>query len=180
MAKTKSNLGLLLKQGDLWLILGIFGTVLLLIFPVSPVLLDLLLTISIALSLLILLVILIPLMVMGGYFSGFMTGQQPGMATQLMWAALGFVIFVLVQGYPLSQSGQTWGKKALKMKIVDLDGRQPSFATLIAKRYLPVQAISAVPVVGGLFGLVNVLFIFREDRRCIHDLIAGTQVVVAD
>ena len=74
---------------------------------------------------LILLVILIPLMVMGGYFSGFMTGQQPGMATQLMWAALGFVIFVLVQGYPLSQSGQTWGKKALKMKIVDLDGRQP-------------------------------------------------------
>ena len=129
---------------------------------------------------LILLVIMIPLMVMGGYFRGFMTGEQPGMATQLMWAALGFVIFVLVQGYPLSQSGQTWGKKALKMKIVDLDGRQPSFATLIAKRYLPVQAISAVPVVGGLFGLVNVLFIFREDRRCIHDLIAGTRVVVAD
>jgi uncharacterized RDD family membrane protein YckC len=129
---------------------------------------------------LILLVILLPLMVMGGYFSGIMTGQQPGMGTQLMWAALGFVIFVLVQGYPLSQSGQTWGKKALKMKIVDLDGRQPSLATLIGKRYLPVQLISAVPVVGGLFGLVNVLFIFREDRRCIHDLIAGTQVVVAD
>src|SRR5688572_307528 len=58
MAKTQSNIGLLLKQGDLWLILGIFGTVLLLIFPVPPLLLDLLLTISIALSLLILLVIL--------------------------------------------------------------------------------------------------------------------------
>jgi flagellar biosynthesis protein FlhA len=58
MDKTKSNLGLLLKQGDLWLILGIFGTVLLLIFPVPPLLLDLLLTISIAISLLILLVIL--------------------------------------------------------------------------------------------------------------------------
>ena len=58
MAKTKSNIGLLLKQGDLWLILGIFGTILLLIFPVPPILLDLLLTISIAISLLILLVIL--------------------------------------------------------------------------------------------------------------------------
>ena len=58
MAKTQSNIGLLLKQGDLWLILGIFGTVLLLIFPVPPLLLDLLLTISIAISLLILLVIL--------------------------------------------------------------------------------------------------------------------------
>src|SRR5687768_4290853 len=58
MSKTRSNIGALLKQGDLWLILGIFGTVLLLIFPVPPVVLDLLLTISIALSLLILLVIL--------------------------------------------------------------------------------------------------------------------------
>ena len=58
MSKTRSNIGALLKQGDLWLILGIFGTVLLLIFPVPPVVLDLLLTVSIALSLLILLVIL--------------------------------------------------------------------------------------------------------------------------
>src|SRR6185369_2786691 len=58
MSKRASNIGLLLKQGDLWLILGIFGTILLLIFPVPPVALDLLLTLSIALSLLILLVIL--------------------------------------------------------------------------------------------------------------------------
>jgi flagellar biosynthesis protein FlhA len=58
MSKTRSNIGALLKQGDLWLILGIFGTVLLLIFPVPAIVLDLLLTVSIALSLLILLVIL--------------------------------------------------------------------------------------------------------------------------
>jgi flagellar biosynthesis protein FlhA len=58
MGKTKSNIGLLLKQGDLWLILGIFGTILLLILPVPPVVLDLLLTLSIAISLLVLLVIL--------------------------------------------------------------------------------------------------------------------------
>jgi flagellar biosynthesis protein FlhA len=58
MAKSKSNLASLLMQGDLWLIVGIFGTILLLIFPVPPLILDLLLTISIALSLLILLVIL--------------------------------------------------------------------------------------------------------------------------
>jgi flagellar biosynthesis protein FlhA len=43
---------------DLWFVLGVFGTVLLLILPVPPLLLDLLLAVSIASSLLILLVIL--------------------------------------------------------------------------------------------------------------------------
>ena len=48
----------LLRYGDLWLVIGLFGTILLLILPVAPVLLDLLLTVSIGLSLLTLLVIL--------------------------------------------------------------------------------------------------------------------------
>ena len=48
----------LLRHGDLWLVFGLFGTILLLILPVPPMLLDLLLTISIGLSLLTLLVIL--------------------------------------------------------------------------------------------------------------------------
>ncbi len=48
----------LLRYGDLWLIFALFGTILLLILPVPPVLLDMLLTVSIGLSLLTLLVIL--------------------------------------------------------------------------------------------------------------------------
>jgi flagellar biosynthesis protein FlhA len=48
----------LLRYGDLWLVFALFGTILLLILPVPPVLLDLLLTVSIGLSLLTLLVIL--------------------------------------------------------------------------------------------------------------------------
>jgi flagellar biosynthesis protein FlhA len=48
----------LLRHGDLWLVFALFGTILLLILPVPPMLLDLLLTISIGLSLLTLLVIL--------------------------------------------------------------------------------------------------------------------------
>ena len=48
----------LLNYGDLWLVGALFGTILVLILPVVPFLLDLLLTISIAASLLILLVIL--------------------------------------------------------------------------------------------------------------------------
>ena len=48
----------LLKYGDLWLVVALFATILLLILPVAPALLDLLLTVSIAISLLTLLVIL--------------------------------------------------------------------------------------------------------------------------
>ena len=58
MATLSSNLRLLLRHSDLWLITGLFGTVMLLILPVAPWLLDCLLTVSIAFSLLTLLVIL--------------------------------------------------------------------------------------------------------------------------
>src|SRR5689334_9439687 len=58
MARSPSPLAKLLSQSDLWMVLGAFGTVLLLILPVPPLLLDLLLTVSIALSLLVLLIIL--------------------------------------------------------------------------------------------------------------------------
>lgn len=125
-------------------------------------------------------VILLPMMFVGGYFNGIMTGVQPSYGEQALWGLIGFTVFLAVQGYPLNASGQTWGKKMLKIKIVDLEGDKPPFSKLIALRYLPTQAIGFVPVVGSIYGLVNVLFIFRDDRRCVHDLIAGTRVVMAD
>jgi flagellar biosynthesis protein FlhA len=57
-AQSKSSLGRLFKNGDVLVIGGLFGTILLMIFPVNPLLLDGLLAVSIALSLLILLSIL--------------------------------------------------------------------------------------------------------------------------
>ena len=58
MGKGGAGLSRLFKYGDLWLVGGLFGTILLLILPVPPFFLDIFLAISIALSLLILLVIL--------------------------------------------------------------------------------------------------------------------------
>lgn len=58
MSVLSANLRRLCRFGDLWLITGLFGAVLLLILPVAPFLLDGLLATSIALSLLTLLVIL--------------------------------------------------------------------------------------------------------------------------
>jgi uncharacterized RDD family membrane protein YckC len=48
---------------------------------------------------------------------------------------------------------------------------------LILKRYLPISVVSVIPVVGPLLTLIDILFIFRSDRRCVHDLIADTQVL---
>jgi flagellar biosynthesis protein FlhA len=48
----------LLRYGDLWLVVALLGTIMLLILPVAPAILDLLLTCSISISLLTLLVIL--------------------------------------------------------------------------------------------------------------------------
>lgn len=38
-------------------------------------------------------------------------------------------------------------------------------------------ALSLIPAIGQLFAVIDTLCIFWEDRRCIHDLIAGTKVV---
>ena len=58
MPPVNSKLGRFFRYGDLWLVIGLLGTVLLLIVPIPSFLLDTLLTVSIALSLLTLLVIL--------------------------------------------------------------------------------------------------------------------------
>ena len=58
MAKAQSNLKRLFRQGDLWLVVGVFATILVLILPIPPLALDMFLAISIGMSLLILLIIL--------------------------------------------------------------------------------------------------------------------------
>src|SRR5205809_92337 len=58
MAKAQSNFKRFFRQGDLWLVIGVFATILVLIVPIPPLALDMFLAISIAMSLLILLIIL--------------------------------------------------------------------------------------------------------------------------
>ena len=91
----------------------------------------------------VMMLIVLPVMFVGGYFDMVMEaatrGQQVSLLEQVKWGVIGTVIFYLVQGYPLSASGQTWGKRILKIKIVDLQGRKPSFARLAGLRYLPMQ-----------------------------------------
>ena len=94
-------------------------------------------------------------------------------------AFVGFVIFLVLHGYLLATRGQTIGKALLKARIVRSDGSPASLVRIVGLRYLPTMAITMIPVVGGLYALVDSLLIFRESRRCLHDNIADTIVVKA-
>ena len=121
--------------------------------------------------------ITVPAMYFGGYFHALQT-QSVTPAMGLGWAAFGLLTFVVVQAYPIHTRGQTVGKLLLGIQMVRLaDGAVLPGWTLIGLRYLPVQLVGMVPMAGGCLSLVDVLFIFRPDRRCVHDHIAGTHVV---
>ncbi|MEO6173104.1 MAG: RDD family protein [Arenimonas sp.] len=128
----------------------------------------------------IMLLLIVPLMFATGYVSNIMSGIQPGFLDNLKIGVMGFIVFLVVQGYFLNATGQTIGKKILGTKIVTLDNQKPEFVKLILMRYLSIHAISQIPFLGGIFGLVNAIFIFFGDKRqCLHDKFAGTIVVMA-
>ena len=88
------------------------------------------------------------------------------------------VIFMVINGYLLVTKGQTLGKLALGIRIVDAGSNGAATAVkILGLRYVLVMLVGAIPIIGGLLGLIDFLFIFREDRRCVHDLLAGTKVV---
>ncbi|MEZ5383942.1 MAG: RDD family protein [Prosthecobacter sp.] len=92
--------------------------------------------------------------------------------------AVGFLILLVINIVMLTTRGQTPGKMMLGIRIVTHpDGQKPGFVKAFLLRAFVNGIIGAVPCLGPIYSLVDICFIFREDRRCIHDLIAGTHVV---
>lgn len=91
------------------------------------------------------------------------------------WFLVAFVLNLVF----LARDGQTMGKKGLKIRIVRVDGGQATLGRIFALRMLVPGLLGAVPFLGNVFGLLNVLFIFSPERRCLHDYFADTKVVVA-
>jgi uncharacterized RDD family membrane protein YckC len=87
------------------------------------------------------------------------------------------LILFVIQGVLLYKYSQTIGKRLLKIKIVRTDGSRIAFGRLLGLRIILIQVLYQIPVAGGIFSLVDALFIFREDHKCIHDLIADTIVI---
>jgi len=89
-----------------------------------------------------------------------------------------FAVFLAINWKSLNATGQTIGKKVVKTRIVTLQNEKPAINDLL-KRYAFLNLIGIIPFVGWIGSLVNVLFVFKADRRCIHDLIGKTKVIKA-
>ncbi len=117
------------------------------------------------------------LLYMGGWAKYANAAADPSFMFTLAIAAISLIAFLLVQGYFLATDSQTIGKKILGMKIVRTDGSRADFARIITRRVLPIYATQLVPVVGTFLPLLDVLFIFRGSKKCLHDDIADTIVI---
>ena len=108
------------------------------------------------------------------------TAGDVGTSDLLKLSLVGMIVFLLLHGYLLHNYGQTIGKRLVGTRIVSAtDNQIVPLGKIFALRFVPMQLISIVPVVGTIIPLIDVLFIFRDDRRCLHDLIAGTKVIKA-
>jgi uncharacterized RDD family membrane protein YckC len=106
-------------------------------------------------------------------------GEFMPLSVEIEIGALSFVMFALANAWFLARNGQTIGKMLLGIRIATLDGGVPELWRTLALRYAPIAIVSVIPTLGLglLLPTVDVLFIFRGDRRCVHDMIAGTQVL---
>lgn len=87
-------------------------------------------------------------------------------------------VLAVVQIVLLCRRSQSVGKICLRIQIVSVRDEQPGGTVrAFLLRGLPTWIIKQIPVLGLLYWLVDSFTIFREDQRCIHDLIAGTKVV---
>lgn len=123
------------------------------------------------------LALVVPVMYVMGTFDYTQRGEEPPFMLTLNASIFAFLVFMALHFVLLKKYGQTIGKWMLKIRIADLNGAKPDLKTILLKRYLPISVVGLIPVAGQFLPLADILFIFRKDRRCAHDLIAGTQVL---
>jgi len=120
-----------------------------------------------------------PLIYITGFWESMMTGAGSIVQT-IMLGVLALVMYFVIHGYFLARDGQTVGKKLVGTRIVSYktDKILP-LSKIFLLRVLPLNVVASIPVIGSLLALVDILFIFGKERRCLHDLVAGTKVVKA-
>lgn len=88
------------------------------------------------------------------------------------WIALGItaVWYFIYYAYPWSVSGKSFGMALLGIRVVAKDGSHAGGRRAVIRTIM-------LPISFLLLGLGVVMMLFQRERRCLHDLVAGTAVV---
>lgn len=131
--------------------------------------------------------ITMPVMFATGFFAR-TQAQQVGSVEQIGMSLFSMAVMLALNGYLLATRGQTIGKLLTKIQIVEAQsGGLLPFLRVYVYRYLwmfpLVFFVAFIPgtVDDGLLNLIaliDALFIFGAARRCLHDYIAGSKVVL--
>lgn len=100
----------------------------------------------------------------------------------------GWLALLVIQVVLITTRGQSIGKVALRLRVVKVDGSPAGIVHGWMLREAVMTIIGAfvgfVPMLGVVLRLgfhgTDWCMVFRQDQRCLHDLIAGTKVVKAD
>jgi len=115
------------------------------------------------------------------WFFGMEAFESPTVFLTLVALVYGLSITLILQGYLLFNYGQTIGKHYMGTRIENLDGTKADLKKILLLRILPMSLCSIIPAVGQFItGIVNPLFIFGKEKRCLHDYIAKTKVSYVD
>ena len=93
-------------------------------------------------------------------------------ATEIFVNSINFLYYLII---PVIWSGFTVGKRVVGIKIVRTDGKKVGIGTTL-KRYILASLVYVVTL-GTAFIISAFMVGLRKDKRSIHDLIAGTQVI---
>jgi len=135
---------------------------------------------------------------------GFLLGRAFE-STFVEWGGLSLLVgfFVSLAYFGLMNSklcgGQTLGKRALDIRVVDKDNQSISFARSVLRALIltvpaylngapfpneilttPVAIIISTLLFGGIFATLYLYIFNRHTRQSLHDLLVGTYVVNAD
>ena len=115
----------------------------------------------------------------------FDTEQLAGQMLSGMLTGTGFKITVIallawcvVTAWLVATRSQTIGKSLLGIKVVRTDGSPASFARIFLLRNVVASLPGTLPYVGLLYlFFIDPLLIYRDSRKCVHDMIADTIVI---
>ena len=83
------------------------------------------------------------------------------------------VIPYIINAVLIAKSGQSIGKKAMGVRIVDDEtGQTAGLAQGFLARHVAFGVVAFVPLVA----LIDLIYLFGEDHRALHDRFAGTSV----